>query len=403
LRTDTETIEQVRSAYADVHFGPSYEEVVLRAGGRRRRRRFVLPFAAGLAVAAAAAVVLVVQLVRPSPAEQEAAAFDTNFAAQCAGLWSTLAPAYPYGGLNEALPAVLPPTEHTFTFRDGEMGLRVYAADRWMFVCQRAVDGRVHGAIDPFSPPEETNVPVSVVAESNLTGGPEQYVGSFTGEADRVLARLADGRTIAGVVSGGMFVIWSPRERLAGAEVELYQGDHLVWSGPPNHLTGSYDDAVFAKACDRALADSLSATPNIPDAARNGRAPERFTSVRPGEWLRFYGDSAYMAVCDRADGTGRIAVANTFTPTPAGWRPLQRMTSLNSPCYTFGVAPAGTKSVEVALTDGQTLAARLSGGFFLATWEACGSVDLDVARVVAYTPDTVYESKPGHVLETHPR
>lgn len=388
MRTDAEIAETVRSAYADVRFEPSYERIVARAG---RRRRFMVPIRIGVAVATTAAAFVVVLVVTPRIQAQRAAAWDGAFAEGCADLWSTLARP------NEALPSELRygpmPSASVFSFRDGEEGLRVSVSGPVLFECRRAGDGQLRGRIDPqFLPPFENELVFAATLDPS--GGPEYIVGAVRVKADRVEARRADGTTVAGVLRDRLFVIWAPRQRLGGAEVAAYLGERLVASGRANQLLGAYDGDAFAAVCDTGRYLD-------PDRGLLPVPPIRFTLVHGDNWLRLYGDERAMVECERGPD-GNVGVGTSAAPAKGRWRPLQYMAQLDRSGWVFGTAPAGTESVEVRLSDGRTVLAGLSGGFFAATWQGA-STNVNVTKIVAYTKDTVYESAPGGQVNSHPR
>jgi hypothetical protein len=58
-----------------------------------------------------------------------------------------------------------------------------------------------------------------------------------------------------GVIDGDLFAIWAPDGGLAGAVVEVYQGDVVVIAGQPTFVRGTVPEWLVENLCTAEVAD----------------------------------------------------------------------------------------------------------------------------------------------------
>lgn len=134
-------------------------------------------------------------------------------------------------------------------------------------------------------------------------------------------------------------------------------------------------------------------------------------TLRDGEWaLQVYGTRQMVRLCELAD-SGLVRSAGThaaYIPKVgwSSWAPLGNVFSSAEGGRTWvvtAVAP-GTERVE-AFLDGQPGKVTLGDGFFAAVWHHSrpGMEDRVPERIVAYTPQSVFERDRDGTVRQRPR
>ncbi len=401
MLSESEVIERVESAYASERFEPTFEEVIARAGRQARlfRAGWMLPL--GAAVAAAAVIVgffAVAGLIKRPDAAEQAAAWDRAFAEACARNWADQA---------RHNPALTPQHQETglasdqdFSFRDGELGLRLYILEPVMFACSRDEGGQVSGKItgnsrigEPFLF-DHPDKPITYAVELDPSGGPEYLYGRVPAGADRITVRTASGDELPATIRGAFFAAWAPRGGLGSARVSAYQGSQQVASGQPVYLRGTIDDDILAEVCDEHVRQAIRDLPHPLPAGEGDQPPLRFT-LRDGGWsIRLYASNRIATSCYLApDGSPASGgVGYSYDDATQQWSTLAPFFSIaqfGDRSWIFGYAPTDTQRAEMVLTDGTVLPTECTGGFFAITW--MGTQEGNIAKYRFHTSTGVIE------------
>ncbi len=400
MLSDTKIANRVVAAYQAERFETTFEEIVARAGRRVRflRARWFLPMGAALTAAAViVAFFAVAAVLRRPDAAQQAAAWDRAFAEACARAWTDQArtnPALTPQHQENALPST-----QVFSFRDGEVGLRIYVFEPIMFVCSRDDGGQVSGQTsgnsrlgDSFLR-DRPDLPITYAAVLDPSGGVEYLVGRVPAGANRITVRTAAGEQVPAMIDGGVFAAWAPLGGLARAQVSAYQDSQQVASGPPVYLRGTVDDALLAEVCDEHVRQRVREIPNRPEGEPD-LPPLRFT-LADGSWsILLYSSSRIATSCElAADGTVVSgAIGSSYDADKGRWstfKPYFSIAQLGDRTWILGVAPAGTERVEMVRIDGTVIPVQFKDGFYAVAWH--GTQEGDVAKFLFHTPTGVIE------------
>jgi len=408
----TEIEDLVRDAYASERFEPSYADIVARARGRRAVQvRWLRPLGAVAAMAAVAlGVVAVTTVINQPTAAEQAAAWDSAFAAQCTDWWK--ANAVNDDRLATQHRSAPPPVR--FAFRDGDRGLRLYAypGELVLFACGRdgnAVSADIRGNSRlslPFLTPPTAAGQSAYLAVLDPSGGPEYVIGRIAEGADRVVVRTSAGSELPVSTSDGLFAAWAPEGGLEGVTVDQFTGAARVAAGPPTQLGGVVGERVVADRCRDKVRELLRDGKGVSDAelAEALKAP-RFVDHAGAGMTLFYGARNIMVACEFT-AAGRVGASASYEGEDSDAAIRGQVASLGEHSWAFGPVIADAERVELTLTDGRVIVARVNGGWYLATWESPAREDSAYpvsTKVVVYTATTIYTRTNGSEVTQKPR
>lgn len=171
------------------------------------------------------------------------------------------------------------------------------------------------------------------------------------------------------------------------------RSERLPTIAPPVILPGptgtTLDDACRSAGLVRLATDGVLLRPT----ERTELPPLRFASDLDG--TRIYASNRVELVCRWSSTESRVIVETGWPESSAVSRMYGRdldysaATGPGRPGYIIGGVPTGVVAVEVELTDGRVLPARVNGDLFAAWWDS-GPPGPGIASVTAIAPNAVY-------------
>jgi hypothetical protein len=375
----------IADEYADEHFPGTVEDIHARLARRRRTTRRL----ASAGVAGTVAVGLIAFAVlqprphtAPPPIDGPTASASATpspglstaeFDAQCQQQWEK----------DKQGVAQRPPLR--FDEQSGGKRLRIYADDVIAAECTLGADGKVTGgswAGAPVGTPLQPASGREVEATGTFSLIGDGWTGYYLGRAFPTMSDIvgygADGRAYRALVNGDLFLLWlsepsryEPLMLTARTQQATVIAD---FSGVQRlaDLRPVTVDTVCRKKIDDLVHHAGLDLPDVSSASTTlvGKAESKDHRT----WL--YRRGRLILPCDQWQDRGRaVRLGTSLLPDGADdWRPgghveIMAGDMADKWARAFGTAPPGLTSLRLHLPDGQTIAATVKNGYFLALWQ----------------------------------
>lgn len=372
--------QRVADEYMDERFPGTFEDVQARVA-RRSRTRWALM--AG-AVATAAAVVVGFAVIRPSHDQRPVIAATPSstaskrltaaeFDAACTQRWEDFkARRQLQGDLAERPPL-------RFDEQLGDRRMQVYANSVMELECSQNAAGELIGGDGTGEPLGERILrPIGREFQAfGSLGADHYYLGGLIPGATAITAHIPGRADVPAKVNGDLFLLWYPGGADADNMVITARSqkatlvDMFTFSNQrPDERTATIDASC------RALIDGL--VHQAGSILASVASQPTTLAVKSGSgdhrtWI--YRKGALLVPCDLGDKGSRSDRLGTalLADAPDEWQTaghVEVMTGgmINKWGRVFGAAPAGLTSLVLHLPDGQTIAATISNGMYLAVW-----------------------------------